>query len=91
MTEAPDATYWTDHLRNTVQFAKAVDQLGNEGPLHFIEIGPGASTLAALRECTGGGKSLLLRSLTFKKGDRTESFYFLDSIGKLYTAGMHIN
>lgn len=91
MTEAPDAAYWARHLRNTVQFANAVEQLKTEGPLHFIEIGPGASTLAALRECTGDTKSLLLRSLTFKKGDRSESFYFLDSIGKLYAAGLPIN
>lgn len=91
MTEAPDADYWVNHLRFTVQFAKAVDQLAVENELHFIEIGPGASTLAALRECTGSTKSMLLRSLTFKKGDRTESFYFLDSIGKLYAAGFPIN
>lgn len=91
MTEAPDPDYWVNHLRYTVQFAKAVDQLAAENELHFIEVGPGASTLAALRECIGSTQSMLLRSLTFKKGDRSESFYFLDSIGKLYAAGFPIN
>lgn len=91
MTEAPDAGYWTEQLRNTVQFAGAAAQLIDEGLLHFIEIGPGASTLVAVRESIGAAKSLLLRSLNIKKGDRTESYFLLDSIGKLYTSGMRIN
>jgi acyl transferase domain-containing protein/acyl-CoA synthetase (AMP-forming)/AMP-acid ligase II/surfactin synthase thioesterase subunit/acyl carrier protein len=90
MTEAPDADYWTDHMRNTVQFGAATEHLKQEKSIHFIEIGPGATTLVAVRENLGASDSLLLRSLNIKKGERTESYFFLDTIGKLFEQGFSI-
>lgn len=91
MTEAPNADYWTDHLRQTVQFGAAVEHLRQEKPIHFIEIGPGATSLVAVRENLGSSDSLLLRSLNIKKGERTEGSFFLDTIGKLFEKGFSIH
>ncbi|OZG72744.1 hypothetical protein BTA51_14570 [Hahella sp. CCB-MM4] len=90
MNSRPDADHWCDHLRHTVLFEDAVAKLDQNQDWAFLELGPGASTLAAVRENLPNCKGLLLRSLNIKKGDRTELFYFLDSLGKLYQSGMDI-
>ena len=91
MTAAPDADYWTAHMRRTVQFGQASEKLRDEESVHFIEIGPGASTLAAVRENLDSPDSLLLRSLNIKKGNRTESYFFLNALGKLYEKGFSVD
>jgi acyl transferase domain-containing protein/acyl-CoA synthetase (AMP-forming)/AMP-acid ligase II/surfactin synthase thioesterase subunit/acyl carrier protein len=90
-TEAPDADYWTDHLRQPVLFGQATMHLGGTGPTHFIEIGPGATCLVSVRENLKPANSLFLRSLNVKKGERTESYFFLDAICQLYRRGRAIH
>lgn len=86
-TDAPDADYWTDHLREPILFAQATKHLGGPVATHFIEIGPGATCLVSVRENLKPVNSLCLRSLNVKKGERTESYFFLDAIGQLYKRG----
>jgi acyl transferase domain-containing protein/acyl-CoA synthetase (AMP-forming)/AMP-acid ligase II/surfactin synthase thioesterase subunit len=90
-TDAPDADYWTDQLRQPVLFGQATKHLGGARRAHFIEIGPGATCLASVRENLRPVDSLCLRSLNVKKGDRTESYFFLDAIGQLYKRGHAIH
>ncbi|PPL03100.1 type I polyketide synthase [Parapedobacter indicus] len=86
----PDAAYWAAHLRQPVNFRLAADRLPEEAVAAFIQIGPGGSSLMAVNECGVATDALLLRSLNVKKGDRTEAFFFLDSVGKLYRGGIDI-
>ncbi len=91
VTEAIDGEYWVSHLSNTVRFADAAAKIPlDEYPFHFVEIGPGGSTLVAVNENLSLKNALLLRSVAQKKGDRTESVYFLDALGKLFEAGKDI-
>jgi acyl transferase domain-containing protein len=90
-TGAPDADYWTDHLRQPVLFGQATMHLGGADPTHFIEIGPGATCLVSVRENLKPANSLCLRSLNIKKGERTESYFFLDAICQLYKRGRAIH
>lgn len=92
ITKAIPAEHWVQHLRNAVLFAQAAEKLpvGQE-TIHFVEIGPGASTLAAINDHLQLKNALLLRSMLQKKGSRTEEYYFLDSLGKLYEAGYAIH
>ncbi|MEJ2405777.1 MAG: beta-ketoacyl synthase N-terminal-like domain-containing protein [Candidatus Thiodiazotropha sp.] len=90
MKLGPDACHWRDHLRCTVLFADAAKRLDSSRNWAFLEVGPGASTLAAMRENMPSSDGMLLRSLNIKKGDRTEFFYFLDSLGKLYQSGVAV-
>lgn len=88
VSEAVDAEYWVNHLRNTVLFADAAAKLPVEDQLfHFVEIGPGGSTLVAIHDSLPLKGSLLLKSIAQKKADRTEIFYFLDTLCKLFEAG----
>lgn len=90
MHKAPTADYWVEHLLNTVNFKVAASLLPKEDSIHFIEIGPGASTLVAVNETLGLTNAMLLRSLNVKKGDRTEDYFFYDSVCKLYQSGINI-
>ena len=44
--EATDPNYWTRHIRETVRFSDAIDTLAAEGPLAWIEAGPGRAVSA---------------------------------------------
>lgn len=84
--------HWGDHLRNAVLFSQAAEKLPiKEETVHFIEIGPGASTLAAINDHLQLKNTLLLRTMLQMKGARKENYYFLDSLGKLYNTGYHLN
>ncbi len=92
VTNTIDGEYWVSHLSNTVRFADAAAKLPiDEQLFHFMEIGPGGSTLVAVNDTLPLKNSLLLRSIAQKKGDRTEVVYFLDALGKLFEAGKDIN
>ncbi|WDF57262.1 type I polyketide synthase [Mucilaginibacter sp. KACC 22063] len=90
MNEAPDADYWVGHLLGTINFKAAVEQLPKDELIHFIEIGPGASTLVAANETLHLKDALMLRSMNFRKIERTEDHFLFDSLGKLYQAGADI-
>ena len=89
--EAPNADHWVNHLRKTVQFSKAADILALEEISNFLEIGPGAGTLVAVRECLNRLDLVLLRTLNQPKAGRTEYYHFLDSVGQLYQAGWTVH
>ena len=86
---APSAEYWGRHLRQTVLFETAIRAMGE--PVTLIEIGPGATSMALLSETIDIKSSLLLRSISRPKADRTETATLLDSISKLYCQGYAIN
>ncbi len=90
MHEAPNADYWVEHLLNTVNFKAAVDLIPKDASIHYVEIGPGASTLVAVNDTLNLVNVMLLRSLNVKKGDRTEDYFFYDSVCKLYQSGINI-
>lgn len=90
MNSAPNTDHWKRHMRNTVRFSEAVSLLEKEEIRHYAEIGPGASTLVAVRECLNQKDLVLLRSLNIPKGGRSETRYFYDSLSKLYQEGWDI-
>lgn len=89
-TDAPNSAYWVRHMRDTVLFSPAMATLKGE-PLEFIELGPGASSLAGARETLGCKDALYLRTLNPKKGERTESYFLLETLCRLYERGVEVN
>src|SRR5205807_2638077 len=47
----PDASYWKNHVRATVQFASAIEILSAEGYDVFLEVGPTPTLLAMGKRC----------------------------------------
>ena len=83
-----DARYWRRHVRETVQFAPAMQALAERGCTACLEIGPHPTLLGMARQCPGAETMLSLPSLRRGRGDWTQ---MLESLAALYTAGVEID
>jgi acyl transferase domain-containing protein/NADPH:quinone reductase-like Zn-dependent oxidoreductase/thioesterase domain-containing protein/ubiquinone/menaquinone biosynthesis C-methylase UbiE/acyl carrier protein len=90
--EGPElnADYWWRNVRDTVQFATAIDTLAAAGIDTFIELAPHPVLGGAIAARLDNGKArpLVLHSLK-RGGDECESM--LSNLAALYTAGQRID
>ncbi|HEU4594573.1 MAG TPA: SDR family NAD(P)-dependent oxidoreductase [Pyrinomonadaceae bacterium] len=84
MEGAPDADYWTRHLRETVRFADGINRLGESHRL-FLEIGPRPMLSRLGAQCIADPEVEWLPSLQ-PAGD--DWAVMLDSLARLYVAGV---
>lgn len=86
--DAINPKYWSGHLRSTVRFANAADTLLKlEDPI-FIEVGPG-QTLTALIKQQGSGKMIpVFVSITLPKNEENEYVTILNTLGELWLRGI---
>ena len=82
---APD--YWTQHVRQPVQFQGGMETLRRLGYSIFLEIGPGATLTALGRDCLDGSGSWF-SSLRRGRDDWQE---LLSAVGGLFTRGADID
>jgi acyl transferase domain-containing protein len=81
--------YWSKHLRETVDFAAGVQQLGELGPVVFLEVGPGSALGAFVK--AGLKDAATLGTLPHPE-DRTPSDdFFYTSGGSLWAHGIDID
>jgi amino acid adenylation domain-containing protein len=87
--QAQDPNYWANHLRNTVQFSKAIEIiLTFQSPI-FIEVGPGTVMTTLIRQIAGINAPLkALASLSNKSNDYTN---ILATLGQLWACGLKPN
>ena len=85
-----DARYWGSNLVQTVNFAPAVEQLGQDGFDTFIELGPASLLVAAINQCLEhhDRAGLAVPSLRAKEDD-FETMY--GALGALYAAGRDVD
>ncbi len=90
--QVTDYTYWSRHLRATVQFASVVRELSKDPDRVLLEIGPGTtlSTLARQQE-KGLKKQLTIPSLKNTASDNAEWTAILNALGQLWTTGVNID
>lgn len=60
LTEAPDAEYWSRHMRETVDFAGGLRTVRDSGCELFLEVGPGSTLSSLVRRTVGrtGGRGI---------------------------------
>ncbi len=86
--EAMSVDYWANHLRLPVKFHDAVKSLWEEPGRVLLEVGPGnAATIFARQQAKG---TSLVAIAGFERRDTEVSEYFsvLNSLGKLWQAGI---
>lgn len=88
LDQAPDATYWRDHMRAPVRFADGVQTLYGGGYRIFLEVGPHPTLLALAQRSLPERGSLSLNSLRRGKDDWVELF---TSLADLYTHGAAVD
>jgi acyl transferase domain-containing protein len=90
--EATDRAYWARHLRQTVRFASGLQKLLKEPNRVLLEVGPGrtlSSMLNHYAEKTAG--QLALCSLRHPAERASDAEFLLNSLGKLWLAGIQVD
>jgi myxalamid-type polyketide synthase MxaB len=80
--------YWAAHVRQSVQFARSIDVLYQQGTEVFVEIGPKPVLLGMARHCLPAGVGVWLPSLHFGQADWQP---LLQSLGELYRCGAKVD
>ncbi len=90
---AGDANYWARQLRQTVRFADALGEILKEPETILLEIGPGQtlSALAKQQHDTHGKTRVVLSSLRHPRDSQSDVAYILNTLGRLWTAGVEID
>ena len=90
-SEATNSAYWTNHLREAVNFSGAMETvLGLEDPV-LLEVGPGRA-LSTLSMQKKGLKSLAsIASLSFPKENQNAHHTVLSALGDLWLNGIDPN
>jgi malonyl CoA-acyl carrier protein transacylase len=83
---APDADYWTRHLRAPVRFGESMRTLSSQQVSHFVEIGPG-SALLGLGKQTLGETGRWLPSIRRGQSEWSE---MLRTLATLHVAGVEV-
>lgn len=85
-----DATYWWHNVRETVQFAKTIVTLCDDGYRSYLEIGPHPVLNSSIKEVISeqGGIGLVYSSLNRKTPEQST---LLNSLGLLYAQGYQLN
>ncbi|WP_052045881.1 type I polyketide synthase [Candidatus Paracaedibacter symbiosus] len=87
--QAPDAAYWTQHLRQAVLFEKGIQSLEQEGCHIFLEVGPNPILTALAKGCVGTGNPQVF---TFSLQGGKDDWQQLNlAIATLYTHGVSID
>jgi len=81
--EATSPSYWARHVRQTVRFADGVDELLKRGGRIFLEVGPGHTLSASLRQAQA--------SLPGPGAKESDTRHLLGTLGKLWLAGAKVD
>jgi len=88
--EASDPHYWARQLRQTVRFADGLGEILKEPATILLEIGPG-QTLSALAKQQSDETRVILSSLRHPRDSQSDTAYILNTLGRLWTAGVEID
>ena len=81
--------YWVKNLRQTVRFSQAVNALSKSSEAALLEVGPG-NALSSLCRMQMSRTRLVLPTMRGPKDLRSDRAVILDSIGKLWAAGLTV-
>jgi amino acid adenylation domain-containing protein len=88
-----DPDYWVKHLREAVRFGPGIQEIMKApGERVFLEVGPGQALSGLARRILdqqSGAK--VFSSLPSSKKDQIEQTLLLDTLGKLWLAGVNVN
>lgn len=88
--QALDINYWTNHLRKTVQFNKAVETSLNYNSPLFLEVGPGIVTSTLIKQIATTNK-IDVKTIATLDPNKDALASTLNAIGQLWINGVDIN
>jgi acyl transferase domain-containing protein len=90
---APDANYWSQHLRQTVRFAAGLSEVLKYPDLILLEVGPGQtlSTLARMHPSKSAAEQLIVSSVRSSQDQQPDEEFLLNTLGRLWLDGALVN
>ena len=82
------ASYWVNHIRQSVKFAQSIETLHQEGCEIFLEIGPKPTLLGMGRQCLPEDVGTWLPSL---RPGQSNWQQMLQSLAQLYVRGVEVD
>lgn len=82
--------YWWENVRQPVRFAKAAQQIVNDGYTIFLEVGPHPVLRTNINECLNAADKKGYTVPSLRRGD-PEMATLLNSLGMLHNLGFAIN
>ncbi|MEM6751604.1 MAG: SDR family NAD(P)-dependent oxidoreductase [Cyanobacteria bacterium P01_E01_bin.35] len=82
------ASYWVNHIRQTVKFAQSMETLHQEGYQVFLEIGPKPILLSMGRQCLPTEVGVWLPSL---RPGQEDWLQMLQKLAELYVRGVEVD
>lgn len=94
--ESTDMDYWVGHLRETVRFSRNVETLLADGPVVFLEVGPGRTLTGFVEDheahdITGADSVRVFSTLPVSPSPASDQRSVLDALGQLWLAGVEID
>lgn len=90
--EAISPSYWSKHLRNTVQFEKGISVLLQQERSIFIEMGPGRTLCSFVNQHTAKKEiHEVVNLLRHPKESKNDNFMLMEQICHLWMHGVKIN
>jgi acyl transferase domain-containing protein/thioesterase domain-containing protein/ubiquinone/menaquinone biosynthesis C-methylase UbiE/acyl carrier protein len=89
--EATNPHYWVKHARQTVHFASELQQVLQQPQHILLEVGPGRTLTTFAKRHPDNNGQLVLSSLAHSKSEHSESAFLLNTLGKLWMAGVTVN
>jgi phthiocerol/phenolphthiocerol synthesis type-I polyketide synthase E len=91
--QATDPGSWGDHLVRTVRFADNLREIWREPGMVLLEVGPGYSlgAWALQHPDRRGDDPVVLPSLRHEQDPRSDRALLLESLGRLWLAGLEVN
>ncbi len=80
--------HWVEHVRETVRFTDAIDELRVAGVTRFVEVGPDGVLSALLAEILDGGDAV---ALPLARRDRGEEQALLTGAAAAFAAGLPLD
>ncbi|HEX8127478.1 MAG TPA: type I polyketide synthase, partial [Pyrinomonadaceae bacterium] len=91
-TEATDARYWAQHLRDAVQFYRGIGELMREPEAILLEVGPGQTLSTLAKQQLGSDANrVVLASLRHPHDRQSDASFILETLGKLWLAGVKVD
>lgn len=90
--QATDPAYWSRHLRQTVRFADGFSNLLQDADRILLEVGPGQTLSALVRQQWAQiGSPVVVSSLPRPRDGFSDAEFLLTSVGKFWLAGGQID
>ena len=93
--EATDPEYWAKHLRNTVRFSDCVTELLRQPGRVMIEVGPGQTLAALVRQHIGksttGDSAKVFSTLRRREETVPDTAFLLETLGRLWIGGQSVD